>query len=94
MLRPLCFAKWDKIFYLSGQQWLGASAKSRNKSRAVGRSARNHKFFGAQSQDDVAQNPRSIGIWCLCPEIFLTVQGRRRFLSLSSVGVKGRWQCL
>ena len=21
MLRPLCFAKWDKIFYLSGQQW-------------------------------------------------------------------------
>ena len=23
MLRPLCFAKWDKIFYFSGQQWLG-----------------------------------------------------------------------
>ena len=21
MLRPLCFAKWDKIFYFSGQQW-------------------------------------------------------------------------
>jgi hypothetical protein len=33
----------------------------------------------------VAQNPRSIGIVCWCPEIFLTVQGRRRFLSRSSV---------
>src|SRR4029077_20798619 len=21
MLRPLCFAKWDKIFYFSGPQW-------------------------------------------------------------------------
>ena len=33
----------------------------------------------------VAQNPRSIGIVCWCPEIFLTVQGRRRFLSRSGV---------
>jgi hypothetical protein len=33
----------------------------------------------------VAQNPRSIGIVCWCPEIFLTVQGRRRLLSRSSV---------
>ena len=23
MLRPLCFAKWDRYFYFSGQQWLG-----------------------------------------------------------------------
>jgi hypothetical protein len=22
MLRPLCFAKWDKIFDFSGQQWV------------------------------------------------------------------------
>jgi len=22
MLRPLCFAKWDRYFYFSGQQWL------------------------------------------------------------------------
>ena len=29
---------------------------------------------------------------CWCPEIFLTVQGGRRFLSRSSV--KERWQCL
>jgi len=28
MLRPLCFAKWDKIFYFSGQQWpLKAAAR-------------------------------------------------------------------
>ena len=33
----------------------------------------------------VAQNPRSIGIVCWYPEIFLTVQGRRRFLSRSGV---------
>jgi hypothetical protein len=23
MQRPLCFAKWDRYFYFSGQQWLG-----------------------------------------------------------------------
>ena len=30
MLRPLCFAKWDKIFYFSGQQWLGVPDRFTN----------------------------------------------------------------
>jgi hypothetical protein len=39
------------------------------------------QILGVRSQDDrsVAQNPRSFGIVCWCPEIFLTVQGRLPF---------------
>jgi hypothetical protein len=29
-LRPLCFAEWDKIFYFSGQQWLGVPDRFTN----------------------------------------------------------------
>ena len=39
MLRPLCFAKWDKIFYFSGQQWPHGRSARLGASRHQGRNS-------------------------------------------------------
>src|SRR6516164_713137 len=40
MPRPLCFAKWDRYFYFSGQQWLGVHSPRAMLSIALSRPAR------------------------------------------------------
>jgi hypothetical protein len=63
----------------------GCALAGRSQCRAVGAFSPEKMRLLPKSMTPVAQNPRSIGIACWCPEIFLTVQGRRRFLSRSGV---------
>ena len=68
-------------------------AHDRHKSLVTG-VARNHKFLAPDHKSIHACCAKSSVDWdcVLVPEIFLTVQGCRRFLSRSSVAE--RWQCL
>jgi hypothetical protein len=86
MMRPSCFAEWDKIFYFSGQQWLGVHPRVGRNSPPSGvrKTARKQRltgaYTGAIAQQGLAYEPdcpgRAFGL-CRGWRCHLPRSGRR-----------------